>query len=512
MSGRIFGSSRVARAILLAAALAAPLAGCGGPAPQTAPLAPGAQPQVSPRTTQEQRLGDQTHPRILAQYGGAYGGPISDYVRTIGRRLAAVTPQANAPWTFTVLDSPVVNAFALPGGYVYVTRGLVALADDEAQLAGVVGHEIGHVTAAHSAQRQTQAAVAQAGVLAAVLGAAILGADRSVVDLLGQGAGAAAQGVVASYSRSQELEADRLGVAYIAQAGYDPAAQAGFLRAMQAQDALSAQLRGGSYDPNRVDFFASHPATAERVRAAEGAAALAGGGAGGARARNRDAFLAAIEGMVYGDSAAQGFVRGQSFIHPELRFRFDAPSGFAITNAAQQIVMQGRGGRIVFDGGRDPGGDLRAYIAEAWAAALAQQTRTGQLQFRPTSRIGGMEAAAALMPVQTQGGVALAHMTVIRSGAGRLYRFFSVVPPNNPAALAAVERGAASFRQLSAAEARAARPWRIDVVTARPGDTPASLARRMPFDRAGEARLRVLNGLAPGEPLRAGQKVKLVVE
>lgn len=493
MSGRVSGSGRLARTLLLAAALAVPLAGCGGPAPQTAPLAPGAQPQVSPRTAQEQRLGDQTHPKILAQYGGAYAGPVGDYVRTIGRRLAAVTPQASAPWTFTVLDSPVVNAFALPGGYVYVTRGLVALADDEAQLAGVIGHEIGHVTAAHSAQRQTQAAVAQAGVLAAVIGAAILGADRSVVDLLGQGAGAAAQGVVASYSRSQELEADRLGVAYIAQAGYDPAAQAGFLRAMQAQDALSAQLKGGSYDPNRVDFFASHPATAER-------------------ARNRDAFLAAIDGMVYGDSAAQGFVRGQSFIHPELRFRFDAPAGFAITNAAQQVVMQGSGGRIVFDGGRDPGGDLRAYVADGWAAALAQQTRTGQLQFRPTSRIGGMEAAAAIMPVQTQGGVALAHMTVIRNGAGRLYRFFSVVPPNDPAALAAVERGAASFRQLGAAEARAAKPWRIDIATVRPGDTPASLARRMPFDRAGEARLRVLNGLAPGEPLRPGQKVKLVVE
>ena len=492
---------RVLTALWAGAAVA--LASCAQPSPDAAPRT------VATRSVAEQRQGDQSHTRIVAQYGGAYTqGRAAAYVRDIGMRLAAKTEQPQGPWTFTVLDSPVVNAFALPGGYVYVTRGLMALANDEAELAGVIGHEIGHVTAAHSVRRQETAAVAQIGVLAAVIGAAVLGADRSVVDAVGQLGAQGAQGAVASYSRAQELEADRLGIGYLARAGYDPLAQADFLSSLQAQSALSSQLAGGGYDANRVDFFSTHPATAERVRAAATAAARE---AAADAPRNRDAYLRAIDGMTYGDSAAQGFVRDGGFVHPDLRFAFSAPRGFEITNAAAAVTMRGpRGAGVVFDGGRDPGGALDAYVARVWAGGIAKQARTGQLQNLQTGRINGLEAASAVLPAQMRDGVRLLHLTAIRTRDGRLYRFMGVVGTNDRAGLAAVAQAGESFRALSAAQAAREKPWRLRVVTVRRGDTVQSLASQMPFESANAARFRVLNALGPNDAVRAGDRVKLV--
>jgi predicted Zn-dependent protease len=487
---------------LLIAALA--LGGCAAPggAPQTTAM----------RSESDAQIGAQAHRQVLAQYGGAYDGRVSGYVRDIGMRIARTSEQPDAAWTFTVLDSPVVNAFALPGGYVYVTRGLIALAEDEAELAGVIGHEIGHVTADHSARRRTQSAVAQLGVLAAVVGAAALGVEGAALDAVGQLGSAMGQGAVASYSRAQELEADRLGVRYLARAGYDPSAQADFLDSMADQSALQARLQGGSYDPTRVDFFATHPATAARVREAIDAVAAEGVAAPAGAPRNRDAFLRAIDGMTFGDSAAQGFVRGDRFIHPELRLEFAAPRGWRITNAAQAVAMRGPGGQTVFDGGRDPGGPLARYVSEVWAASIARDARTGRLQDLETFRIDGLEAAGAWLPVQTRQGVAAARLTAIRTPDGRLWRFFGLADPNNGAAMEAVRAAPQSFRRLSQAEAARARPYRVTVHTVRGGETVASLAARTPFDSEREARFRVLNGLEPGERLRPGDKVKLVVE
>ncbi|MFN3615031.1 MAG: M48 family metalloprotease, partial [Rubrimonas sp.] len=439
---------------MAAALIAATVAGCAPP-----PSADRPSQLVTARSAAEQRAGDRAHPQILAQYGGAYQGPAADYVRDLGRRLAQTTEQPNAPWTFTLLDSPIVNAFALPGGYVYVTRGLVALANDEAELAGVIGHEIGHVTAGHNMQRQERSQIAQAGVLAAVLGAAVLGAGGEMIDAVGQLTGAAAQGLVASYSRAQELEADRLGVTYLARAGFDPRAQADFLRSMQAQDQLSARLRGQAYDPTRVDFFSTHPATGERIAAALQAAERTGAAA---TQRNREAFMRAIDGMTFGDSAEQGFVRGRRFVHPVLRFEFTAPQGFEIANAAEQVTMRGpRDASVVFDAGRDPGGPVESYVANTWAAGLARQTRTGQLQNLRRFTVNGLEAASASLPLQTNRGVAVAHLTAIRGGDGRLYRFFGLARGEDGAGQAAVAQAAPSFRRLTAAEAARERPWRL---------------------------------------------------
>lgn len=500
---------RTARTLLASISILS-VAACGQPgAPE------GAAPQtVSQRSASNQRAGDENHPKILAQYGGeVQDAALRSYIDGIGQRLARQSEQPGARWTFTVLDSPVVNAFALPGGYVYVTRGLIALANDEAELAGVVGHEIGHVTADHSSQRRSRAGLAQIGVFGATILGAVAGLSGEALRSIGQLGNLAGQGYVASYSRGQEFEADKLGVRYLSRAGYDPRAEADFLRSLQAESTLQSRIAGGAYNPNRVDFFSSHPATAERVNEAVRAAEASGVATPGAGApRNREAFLAAISGMTYGDSAEQGFVRGRTFTHPVLRFAFTVPQQFRIQNSAQAVTAAGpNGSGLIFDGTRYDGGSMEAYIARVWAPQIAEQARVGRLSDLRARRIDGLEAASAALPVQTNDGVKVLRMTAIRDG-GQVYRFLGVQPQGAGGIGAEMDRAAASFRKLSASEARAQKPYRIVIRTVRAGETVASLARLTPFDELGEARFRVLNGLAEGEGLRAGDKVKVVVE
>lgn len=496
--------TKTLRALVTGVSIAA-LTACAPPGGPSA----GAPQTVAQRSASDQRTGDQAHPQILAQFGGEVkDAALKSYVRGIGMKLAAQSEQPNAKWTFTVLDSPVVNAFALPGGYIYVTRGLIALANDEAELAGVIGHEIGHVTAEHSSQRQERAGIAQLGVLGATILGAVAGLSGQALQSVSQLGNTLGQGYVASYSRSQEFEADNLGIRYIAQTGYDPQAGSDFLANLQAETTLQSRIAGGSYNPNRVDFFASHPATAQRV----GEAAQIARQYGVQNApRNEQRFLAAIDGMTYGDSEEQGFVRGQSFVHPKLRFRFTVPNNFKIQNSAAAVSAAGPDGSgIIFDGDKDPGGALDAYIARVWAPSIAKNARTGQLSGLRRMTIDGLPAAFGALPVQTSNGVSVLRMTVIRKG-NSLYRFMGVQPQGQNRLGQIMDSAPASFRSLSNAEARQEKAYRVQVYTVRRGDTVAKLAAKMPFDSFQQDRFRVLNGLGPREEPKAGDKVKLVV-
>ena len=469
-------------------------------------------PSSSPRTSaarssSDQRQGDEAHPQILARFGGAYDNPrLQAYVNDLGYRIAQVSEQPNARWTFTVLDSPTVNAFAVPGGYVYVTRGLVALAGDEAQLAGVIGHEIGHVTAGHSSLRRKRGTTAGLGLLAGAIGLAVLGVDGSVAKGLLDVGQQAAGGYLASYSRGDELDADNLGIRYLAQAGYDPFAQAEFLERLGASSDLQARIAGGQYDPNRVDFFASHPANAPRTRQAIQVAQQSGWVAQSGGARNEDAFLRAIDGMVYGDSAAQGFVDGRTFSHPKLRFTFTAPPRFTITNSSRAVVASGPNqARFIMDGGSDRnGGSLSDYIARVWVPGIAKSNRVGRLQGPDTERINGLEAASAILPVQIKGRNFDALLVAYRLD-GSLYRITALAPQGS-GLLASMEDAAWSFRRLSSREASRLREKRIDIVRAR--GSAENMARQMNFDNYRVERFQVLNGLRPGE--RPQGQVKII--
>ena len=295
----------------------------------------------------------------------------------------------------------------------------------------------------------------------------------------------------------------------LARAGYDPYAQADFLDRLSTSSELQARIAGGSYDPNRVDFFATHPSSAQRTRQAIQVAQAAGAVGTAGADRHRKRFLAAIDNMVYGDSAAQGFVDGRSFSHPKLRFTYRVPPGFTITNSADAVVAAGpRKSRFIMDGDRDRGGRLTDYIRGVWAPGLAKQFRTGQLTGLRRERINGLEAASALLPVRLNNRTYDALLVAYRLN-GKLYRITGLAPRGS-GLLPAMRDAAWTFRRLSGVEAGRLREKRIDIVTVRSGDTPERLARRMNFDEYRVERFQVLDGLRPGAPLRAGERVKLV--
>lgn len=446
---------------------------------------------------EERRVGAQEHPKLVKAFGGLYEDPaLQRYVSSLGRLLQQTSEQPEPPFTFVVLDSPVVNAFALPGGYVHVTRGLMALANDEAELAGVIAHEIGHVTARHSAERYSHGLVAG-------LGAAILGAvvdNRSVSDFANIAAGAYVQG----YSRSQELEADTLGVRYLSRAGFDATAMSSFLETMGAEATLANKMAGKRGAGAQGGLFASHPRTADRVRKAAAAAQVKFGGE-----RARDIYLRRIDGMIYGDSPEDGFVRGRAFAHPILRIAFTAPPGFRLHNAPEAVVgTHPLGATVRFDEARlaNPSLSTWHYLRGVWASKVAL-TRIERTQ------VDGMDAVAASTRVRTTSGVRDVRLVAIRAAPTRVYRFFFVTPPRQTREFSTPFRQMiASFRRLGVQQAANLRPLRLRVVEVAPGDTVESLAARMPFNDFRTEQFRVLNGLGPRERLQPGQLVKIVTE
>ena len=402
------------------------------------------------RTAEEDAQGDKTYPQILAQTGGAIiDTDLTRYVDRLGQKLASYSSQPDAQWRFSVLDTPVVNAFATPGGYIYITRGLLALANDEAELAAVIGHEIGHVTAHHGAQRDSTGTRAGIGVLLGAVIGGLANGREGLKDGIQIGANLA-MGYVAQNSQAQEYAADKLGIKLIAADGYDPSAQADFLDHLLASTELEAKLRGREYNPNRVSFFASHPATADRVRAAIREARKQGVVVDANAPRNEQDYLAAVSGMVFGDSSEQGFVRGRTFSHPEMRFTFTVPNGFVITNSAQAVLAEGPN-RASFKlaGDRDDGQNLRRFINRTWLPALAKDLRIGQPGKIQAITVNGLEAVTVSVPARVKRGEIIVQLTAIRF-EGQILRLTGVSPINEHATTEALADAVYSFRALSA--------------------------------------------------------------
>lgn len=473
---------KLSLAAVLSALSALALAGCATNPATGRPMVS----LVSPQ--EEQRTGREMHPQILQEFGRYQDEKVQAYVSRVGQSLAPHTELPNGPWTFTVLDSPIVNAFALPGGYVYITRGLLALAQDEAELASVLGHEMGHVTARHAAQRQT--AAVGAGLLGVLVGA-VTGSG----DLANLSAGTG-QAMVASYSRDQEFQADDLGLRYIGRTGYDVNASSSFLNRMGEQSRLEAAMMGQPGRVNQTNIMATHPRTPDRVaRAAREAKAS---GASGTQL-NRDAYLAAVDGMIYGDSPAQGFVRGQRFVHPQLGFAFEAPAGYRLYNRSDSVLAQsGNGGVLIFDSQRGSG-SLANDFARATNNAATNVER---------GQINGFEAMSGTVRGALNNRPVAIRVVTLRYGDNTVYRFRSA--NLNGGQDRAADQAAGSFRRVSGSETAGMQPHRVRVVTVRAGDTVQSLAGRMPFSDYREERFRLLNGLDRDSSLTPGQRVKIV--
>ena len=460
-----------------------------------------ASPTASAISQSDKAQGAKAHPDLLAEFGGAVSGPQAAYVEQVGKNIAVQSGLSNARGDFTVtlLNSSVNNAFAIPGGYIYVTRQLTALMNNEAELAGVLGHEVGHVAARHSAKRQQAANRNQIiGVLGSLLSGVLLG-DSALGQLGQQIASQGSQMLTLQYSRTQELEADRLGITYLKRAGYDPRAMATVLESLARQNALEAQLRGSS---NRVPEWAStHPDPASRVRDAQ---TLAGKAATGTT--NRDIFLTRIDGLVYGDDPHQGVIEGSRFLHPDLRFTFQAPDGFYMVNGTQSVSISGESGKAQFAGGK-LGTSLEAYIDGVFAGL----TDKGQARIRPESveraTVNGLSAAYGIARVQASNSVNEVAVFAYDLGGGNAYHFVTITRSGGVGVFNPMFK---SFRRITAAEAGQVRPRVLRVVTVKAGDTSQSLAKRMAYADAQLERFLVLNGLQASDRLTAGQRVKLV--
>jgi len=449
---------------------------------------------------QEKRVAEQEHPKILAQFGGAYEDEdLAHYVQSLANFLGRTSRRPDITYRVTILNSPVVNAFALPAGYLYVTRGLLALADSEAELAGVLAHEIGHVTARHTAQRFSRAVLAQG--LVGLLGVATKGTN---LEGLAQAATPAAVVALQGFSREHEHEADLLGVETLSRAGFDPRALSSFLAKLERKTDLEARIAGRE-DAAPFNLFATHPRTAERVQRT---IAQASSRVVQEPIVARNLYLEKIDGMLYGDDPAQGFVRGRVFAHKQLGFRFEVPEGFALLNGQKEVTAQGKQGEIIrFDmAPEDQALPPDRYLSEVWA-------RDRNLQGLERLEINGFPAATAAARLEEQGGTVDVRLVAIQAASDRIYRFLFAARAPAPDAFGEAARGTAfSFRRLTDAEKRELKPRRLVTRPLQKGETVADLAESLPFPALREDRFRVLNGLAASEALQTGRIIKLIVE
>lgn len=461
-----------------------------------APAVPVTAQQPKGFSERDRAQGAQVREQIIRQFGGEMQGPIADYVRGVAQRVVVHTdPAVRAQdYRITVLNSSVPNAMATPGGYLYVTRGLLVLMNSEAELASVLGHEAGHVAAAHSQRSQRRSA------LATILGTVATVATGS--DLVGLGSQLLGGLTLAQFSQKQEFEADMLGLRYTTAAGYDPWATPAMLSALERAPIVEGKAASQRYGAS--SWFSTHPITAERVARAE-EMARGTGRAPGSGTVNRDGFLAAVNGLTWGDDPGEGIISGQSFRHGPLGIGFDAPAGVRMVNSPTMVVGEGQAGAFRFVAApMRPGQSLEDVARQAWASLLDGRVPN---YTREQRTINGLETLSTFARLSGRQGALDTAITVYRGGPDSAYLMLTQARAGQLSGMAPLVN---SFRRLSPAEVEAAsRGLKIEVVTVRPGDTVASLAGRMAFPDNQLTRFLALNGI-PNRPLQPGEKLKII--
>ncbi len=464
----------------------APIDQARGPAGAGGPVGPPA-PEVEDRSAVQ-------HRELVAQFGGEYHAPATEnYLNDILAKLAAGSDApGQQPYRVTILNTPVVNAFALPTGNLYVTRGLLALADDASEAAAVMAHEISHVTLRHSAlraEREREAAL--------ISQAATVIQNRQKGDEVRS----SQQLSVASFSRQQEIDADLAGVKSIARAGFDPYGASRFLTSLGRSSDLRAALYGRKKRSLDFDINATHPSTPERISRVIAAARQIG--APGLGQRDRNGYLAAIDGIAFGDDPMEGYVRGRNFTHPRLGFTLTAPEGFLLENSNEAVfgVRHPENEALRLDNVKAPAtGGIEAYVASGWVdGLLASSVRR--------TNINGLPAVTAI----ARAGEWNFRLAVIQLGDS-FYRMIFAAHNLSESADKSFLNSIETFRPLLPEESREVKTPRIDIVIARPGDTVESLSTRMATPNRPQEYFRLLNGLEAGDQLRTGEHYKTVSE
>ena len=447
---------------------------------------------------QEVQLGQEMDPQVKQEMGVYDDAELQRYVSDVGMRLARASERPNLPWHFTVVDEPAVNAFALPGGYIYLTRGILAFLNDEEQLAGVLGHEIGHVTARHSAQQYTQATSAGLGL---TLLSIFVPETRPL-----QGLAETALGVLfLKHGRDDELQADRLGAQYTAKTGWDPRGVAGMLRTLQRLDEASGSNRGV---PN---FLATHPAPADRVQrvlAYVQENPLPVGTSGRNQQTDERGYERVVDGIIFGDSPSDGIVRGNQFLHPDLRLALAFPQGWEIQNSASQVVAKApdRDNYMLLTLVPKASGSIQQIAQGSMANAGFRQLQGERASLNGLDAYVGTYQGA----MQGLGNVVAVAAHIVHNR--NVYMFAGIAPPNQfQGAQQHFGSSIRSFRELSQTEASRIRPNRIDIYTARSGDTWQALAARS-GNLVKPSTLAIMNNYEPNQPPRAGDSIRIIVE
>ena len=442
--------------------------------------------------------GREADKQIEAQFGFYDDEELSAYVSEIGNRMAAMSERPTLPWTFRVLDSPVVNAFALPGGFVYVTRGLVAYAGNEAELAGVIGHEIGHVTGKHSQSRQRRSLFANLGLLAASL------FSETVRDLVSTGLPQLATGLVLmKYSRGQELDADERGIGYATSVGYNPYGIGGFFETLQSLEEQS--------DRKKVPGWVStHPQVDDRIERSRR-------WADEAMARynlttedlfvGRRELLAEVDGVVFGENPREGFMRGDDFLHPDLRFRLAFPADWTVQNGRSAVVAISPSEEAYLklelaarEEGEAPDDYVRRYLREL-SADVSDSGRAD---------VGDLAALEAVFSVQASNATYAVLGTWIDYD-GRLYQILGVSSPNRWRAYSRTMRSSArSFAELTDETALEVGPARVAVTEVSQRMQLAGVIEQYPEVSVSPETVAILNHLSLQDLIAAGDVVKLV--
>lgn len=443
---------------------------------------------------QEIKLGQRYHQKILKEYKTYDNPALQAYVRQVAAPIAANSHRTELGFHFTVLDSEEVNAFALPGGYIYITRGIMAYLNSEAELAGVIGHEIGHVTARHSVRQHSQATVT--GILGSVLSAAVGGGEQ-VFNTLGTA-------LVRGYGRDHELEADRLGAEYLARNGYDPQEMIKVVGVLKDQETFAkAQAeQEGREASSYHGLFATHPRNDDRLKTVVNAANKL---KAGNRDANRELYLRHIDGMTFGSNASEGVVRGTHFYHQKLNFTLQAPPGWIINNFPDRLTLQQTDSKALIQMSLQsvaPGSAPLNVLREAAGShKLSGFTELSSNEFK---------GAMATSPGDTPFG----RGTVHRAAWLRNDQAFVFAGATNQSAqqdFAAKYREVInSFRELQNNEQQLAKPLHIEVIVAEPGDSYESLAKRYPLESNTADRLRLINGQYPQGQPTAGQPIKII--
>jgi len=485
-----------ARNLLYAAALASGLA-LGGCA--TNPVT-GRSDIVTMSAAQEVDIGRKMHPQILQQYGRYSDEALQAYVNETGQRIAAASHLPNLQFTFTVLDSEEVNAFALPGGYVYVTRGILAYLNSEAELVAVLGHEVGHVTARHAVRQQT-------GATAAGVGATLIGVLTGSGDLANL-ANFAGTALVRGYGRDMELEADAIGAEYLDRLGYAPEAMIDVVRLLKNQELLEVQIARQEGREPRVyhGVFSTHPDNDTRLK--EVVASAGKTGSGEARPDGRDAYLRRIEGLPMGPSREQGVVRGSRFYHGTLGMTVAFPSGWAVQNLPRKVVATSPQKDAMLQlSAVPPPPDVKPR------ELLAKSLPGVPLSDGEPLEVNGLSGYTAIardvaLPWGNRGPARSAvvyynGLAYVFTGATRLS---SALGASDPLFMSSIK----TFRRLRDNEFKLAEPSRIRLIKASPQTRIAALAGTSPIEKYPTERLRLLNDLYPDKEPTPGQWLKVV--